>query len=195
MAVGGRGDCVSMDIVGGKGFLPQTPRGNNYILTIIDCFTRYFIAIPLPDQSFSVIISAIIGNLITVYGTPRSILTDQGRNFESSEFLEFCNLFRIHKLRTTSYHPQLNGVFERFNQTLKSGLWKTLGESQIYFWDIYLNFIVFSYNLSINSSTGFTPYYLTFASEARLPPDLILKTPSTLPNGDSSPSRGPLTSS
>ena len=89
MAVGGRGDCISMDIVGGKGSFPETPWGSNYNLTIIDCFTRYAIAIPLPDQSFSVIISAIIGNLITVYGTPRSILTDQGRNLESSEFLDF----------------------------------------------------------------------------------------------------------
>ena len=112
MAVGGRGD---MNIVGGKGFLPETHRGNNYFFTIIDCFTRYANPISLSDQSFSVIISAIIGNLITVYGTPRSILTDQGRNFKSIEFLEFCNLFRNHKLRTTSYHPQSNEVCERFN--------------------------------------------------------------------------------
>ena len=128
--------------------LPETPRGDNYILTIIDCFTRYAIAIPLPDQSSSVIISAIIGNLITVYGTPRSILTDQCRNVESSKFLEFCHLFRIHKLQTTSYHPQSNGVCEKFNQTLKLGLRKTLNESQILSWDLYLNFIVLSYNLS-----------------------------------------------
>ena len=131
MAVGGRGDCVSMDIVGGKGSLTETPGGNNYILTIIDCFTRYAIAVPLADQSSSVIISVIIGNLITIYGTPRSILTDQGRNFESSEFLEFCTLFRIHQLRTTFYHPQSNGVCERFNQTLKSGLKKALNEHLI----------------------------------------------------------------
>ena len=76
MAVGGRGDCVSMHIFSGKGSLPETPRGNYYILIIIDCFTRYAIAVPLPDQSSSVIVSAIIGNLIMVYGTPRSILTD-----------------------------------------------------------------------------------------------------------------------
>ena len=56
MAVGGRGDCVSINIVGGKGSLPETPRGNNYILTILDCLTRFAIAIPLPDQSSSVII-------------------------------------------------------------------------------------------------------------------------------------------
>ena len=194
MAVGGRWDCVSIDIVGGKGSLPDTPRGNNYILTIIDCFTRYAIAISHPDLSSSLIIKAIIGNFITVNSTPLTILTDQGRNFELSKFLEFCNLFRIHKLRTNSYHPQSNEVCERFNQTLKLGLGKTLGESQISSLNLYFNFIVFSYSLSIHTSTGITPFYLTFASEARLPSDLIFESPLTLLNGDSSPSKGPLTS-
>ena len=194
MNVGGRGDCVSMDIVGGKGSLPETPRGNNYILTIIDCFTRYAVAIPLPDQSASVIISAILGSFITVYGTPRTILTDQGRNFESSEFLEFCKLFRIHKIRTTSYHPQSNGLCERFNQTLKSGLRKVLHESQFPSWDLYLNFVVFSYNTSIHSSTKFSPFYLTFASEVRLPPDLIFGSPLSQLQDESTPQRGPLPS-
>ena len=128
-----------------------------------------------------------------MYGTFCSIFTNQGRNFESFEFLEFCTFFRIHKLQTTSYHPQSNGVVEGFNQTLKLNLRKTLDESQIFSWDIYLNFIVFSYNLSIHSSTGFIPFYLTFASEARLHSDLIFGTFSALLNGDSSPSKGPLT--
>ena len=76
MVVGGGGDCFSMDIVGGKGSLLEIPRGNNYILTIIDRFTRYANAVLHPDQSSSVIISAIIVNFITVFGSPRSILTD-----------------------------------------------------------------------------------------------------------------------
>ncbi len=118
MSVGGRNDCV-YNHSRWQGQSPETRRGNNYILTIIDCFTRSALAIPLPDQSSSVIISAIYGNFITVYGTPRTILTDQGKNFKSSEILEFCNLFRIHKIRTTFYHPQSNGLCERFNQTLK----------------------------------------------------------------------------
>ncbi len=56
MNVGGRGDCVSMDIIGGKCSVPETPKDNNYILTIIDCFTRYAVAIFRPDQSAFVII-------------------------------------------------------------------------------------------------------------------------------------------
>ena len=58
MSVGGRGDCVFMNIVGGKGSLSETPLGNNYIF--IDCFICYALAIPLPDQSSAVIISAIL---------------------------------------------------------------------------------------------------------------------------------------
>ena len=60
MAVGGRGDCVALNIVFSKSFRLETARGNNYILIIIDCFTRYAIAIPFHEQSSSVIISAII---------------------------------------------------------------------------------------------------------------------------------------
>ena len=86
MAVRGLGDCVSMDKVRGTGSLPETHRGNNYILTIIDCCTRYAIAIPFPDQPSSVIVSAIINNLITLNGSTRFILTYQDRNFKSSEF-------------------------------------------------------------------------------------------------------------
>ena len=192
MSVGGRGDCVSMDIVVGQGSLPETNMGNNYILTIIDCFTRYAVAIALPDQSASVIISAILENFITVYGTPRTILTDQGRNFESLKFLEFCKLFRIHKIRTTFYRPQSNGVCERFNQTLKSGQSKVLHESQFPSWDLYLNFVFFSYNTSIHSSTKFSQFYLTFANEVRLPPDLIFGSPSFQLQNDATPQRGPL---
>ena len=64
-----------MDIVGGKSSCSETSRGDNYILTIIDCFTCYTIVIFLPDQSSFGIISAIINNLITVYsyGNPHSI--------------------------------------------------------------------------------------------------------------------------
>jgi transposase InsO family protein len=179
MDVGGRGDCLAMDIVGGRDSFPLTPRGHCYILTMIDCFTRYAVAVPLVNQSAEVIIAAIIGNYITVYGTPRRILTDQGRNFESDEFAKFCNLFRIFKIRTTAYRPQSNGICERFNQTLKNYLVKILSEAQQDSWDLYLNFAVFSYNLSVHSSTGFTPFFLTFGAEARLAPDIVFGTPSS----------------
>ncbi len=57
MEVGGRGDCLAMDIVGGMDSLPLTPRGNRYILTLIDCFTRFAVAVPLVDQSAEIVIA------------------------------------------------------------------------------------------------------------------------------------------
>ena len=126
MEVGRRGDCLAMDIVGGIYSLPQTPRGNRYILTYIDCFTRFDVAVPLVDQSAENVIASVIGSYITVYGTPLRILPDQSRNFESEQFAKFSNLFRISKIRTSAYHPQSNGICERINQTLKHSLAKIL---------------------------------------------------------------------
>ena len=135
MDVGGPGDCVAVDIVGGIGSLPLTPRGNRSILTIIDCFTRFAIAVPLADQSSDSLIAAFLGNYITSHGTPRRVLSDQGRNFESEQFDSFCNLFRIKKIRTTAYHPASNGICERFTQSLKRILQKILPGERLTTWD------------------------------------------------------------
>ena len=177
MDIGGRGECLAMDIVGGQGSLPLTARANRYILTMIDCFTRFAIAVPLPDQSSDSIISAVLGNYILIYGTPHRILSDQGTSFESESFHNFCKLFRIHKIRTSGYRPQSNGMCERFNQTLKSFLRKILSDSTRSDWDLYLNFAVFAYNTAEHSSTSFSPHFLTFGEEARLPADLVFGPP------------------
>ena len=143
MNVGGRGDCLAMDIVGGGESLPLTARGAKYILTLVDCFTRYAFAIPLNDQSSEAVVNAVIGNYITVHGTPRKILTDQGKCFESALFLSFCKFFRISKIRTSGYRPQSNGICERFNQTLKRSLCKLLSKPLQPSWDLYLEFCYF----------------------------------------------------
>ena len=78
-----RGECVAMDMVSGKESFPATPRGNKYILTIIDCFTRFAVAVPIPDQYSEVLVNTVLSHYILFYGTPRCILSDQKRNFES----------------------------------------------------------------------------------------------------------------
>ena len=89
-----------MDIVGGGESFPLTPRAKKYIQTLVDCFSRYALAIPILDQSSETVINAVIGNYITEYGTPRRILIDQGKCFESALFHSFCNIFCIHKIHT-----------------------------------------------------------------------------------------------
>ena len=112
-----------------------------------------------------------------MYGTARRILTDQGRKLNLEQFAKVCNLFRISKIRPSAYHQQSTGICRRFNQTLKHSLAKILSKNQQSYWDLYLSFAVVSYNLSIHSSTGFTPFFLTIGSEARLLPDIVVGIP------------------
>ena len=97
-----------------------------------------------------------------MFGAPRRILTDRGTNFESALFQNMCSVWRIAKSRTTSYHPATNGACEKLNQTVKNGLQKVLNEKEFENWDLILPRIMFAYNSSVHSATGFTPFSLMF---------------------------------
>lgn len=118
MNVRGRGDCLALDIVGNGESLLQTARGVKYILTGVNCFTRYAFAVPLNDQSSAAVIHVVIKNYVPVYGTPRRIVKMQSKCFELSIFNHFCKLFRINKIRTSGYRLQSNGLCKKYNQTL-----------------------------------------------------------------------------
>ena len=96
----------------------MTHRGNRYILVMIEVFTRYVIAVAIPDQNAKTICDAITHRFLLVHGAPRRILTDQGANFESAVFANMCLLWRVHISRTTAYHPATNGACERVNRTI-----------------------------------------------------------------------------
>ena len=71
-------ELVALDVVGP---LPLSNQGNKYLLTFVDYLTRYCEAIPIPNQSTDVIARKFIQKIITRYGTPKKLLTDQGRYF------------------------------------------------------------------------------------------------------------------
>ena len=109
-----------MDIIGP---LPRSHSGKRYVLVICDYATRYPEAIPLHSTDASHIAEGLMGVFARV-GIPSEILTDQGSNFTSQLLTEFYRMLHIHPIRTTPYHPQTDGLVERFNQTLKSMLRK-----------------------------------------------------------------------
>lgn len=100
-------ELVAMDIVGP---LPLSTNGNRYLLTFTDYVTRYCEAIPIRNQTAETVAQEFVHKIITRYGVPKRLLTDQGRNFVSSLFKGVCTLLGIQKLRTTPYHPQCNGM-------------------------------------------------------------------------------------
>ena len=115
---GSRFDTVHMDIVGP---LPNS-NGFNYILTIIDRNTRWAEAFPLRTITTETIVDHFVNHWIARFGIPKRIITDQGRQFESDLFKSLTKHLGIQKIRTTAFHPQANGLVERFHRTLKNSL-------------------------------------------------------------------------
>lgn len=97
-------------------------RGFKYCLTIIDRFSRFPKAIPLKDITAPTIAAALFNKWICMFGTPLSITTDQGSQFESSLFQALSNLISTKRIRTTPHHPSSNGMVERWHRTLKAAL-------------------------------------------------------------------------
>jgi transposase InsO family protein len=99
---------------------PRNPTENNnkFILTFIDDHTKFFIAIPIPNQEANTIAKNFTTEIICKFGMPQTVLTDQGTNFESAIFRETCKLLKIKKNHGTSFHPQTNGSLERTHQSI-----------------------------------------------------------------------------
>ena len=108
--------------------------GNKCILVMIDVFTKYLVAVALPDQLARRVVDTLLHRWILLFGVPRRILFDQGVNFESAVFPNLGMSLRIEKVRTSSYHPTGNGVCERVNQTIKKGLSNSLNEEILKIW-------------------------------------------------------------
>ena len=110
---------ISMDIVGR---LPITSSQNQYILTIQDNFTKYSLAIPLPNHQVGTIADAFVKKFICIYGSPKAVLTDQAADFLSNLMRKMAKRFRIRQFKSTAYHPQSNGSLERSHYVLKGYL-------------------------------------------------------------------------
>ena len=159
---------IAMDVIGP---LPCTQRGNRFILSICDYATRYPEAIALPSVEAPRVAKELV-NLFSHMGVPDEILTDQGTNFMSSLLEEVYYLLHIKRIRTTPYHPQTDGLVERFNGTLKGMLRKFVSRNKKD-WDQYLPYLLFAYREVPQETTGFSPFELLFGRRVRGPLDVL----------------------
>ena len=164
---------VATDILGP---LPLTPNGNSYLLVAADYFTRWVEAYPIPNQEATTVASKLTNELFFRFSLPDQLHSDQGRQFESVLISEICKLLQIRKSRTTAYHPQGDGLVERFNRTLLDMLSTTIKDCPGN-WENHVRAVCMAYNSSIQPTTGFTPFYLMFGRQARIPVDVMYGSP------------------
>lgn len=169
---------LAVDILGP---LPLTERGNKYILMVGDYFTKWMEAFPKPNQEAETVAGILVKEYVCRYGVPLILHSDQGRNFESSVMKEMCELLGIKKTHTTPYHPQSDGMIERFNRTLEAQLSKFVDYNQ-HDWDTHIPLLLLAYRSAVHESTRCTPAKMTFGRDLRLPIDLVYGRPEERPS-------------
>ncbi|CAF4315582.1 unnamed protein product, partial [Didymodactylos carnosus] len=112
----------------------RTPRENQYALVLTDHFTRHVTALALPDCTAQTTASTLFNDYFCKFGISLVILSDQGPHFQNMLMQNISKLIGYNHIYSTPYHPQTNGIVERFNATFVPQLAK-LQDSEDNNWD------------------------------------------------------------
>ena len=160
---------VSIDIVGP---LPTTIDGNQYLLTMLDKYSKYAEAEPIPDMTAPTVCAAFIKKVVCRYGVPEVLVSDRGGAFISDIANCIYKTLNIKRVLTSAFHPQANAV-ERFHKSFNMLLRMWCDERQSD-WDKLCEFALFAYNCEYHQTSKETPYYVNHARIPRTPINSIV---------------------
>jgi len=160
-------DLWTIDLMGPY---PKGSKQNTYLFVVVDYFTKYVEMFPLRIAKAETITEKL-WSVCCRWGLPRVILSDNGTQFTSKHYSDWCNAINIKPFYISAYHPQANAT-ERYNQTIKSMIVATIDKCKQ--WDIYIPEIAFALRTAVNDSTGFTPAMMNTGREFRTPFDNLV---------------------
>ena len=123
-------------------------------MAICDHFTKHIKVFQMKTMTAIEVVGRCLDYCLT-FGIPESVLTDQGTNFTIQVIESLWERLDLHTLRTTAYHPQTDGITERFNLTTKAMRTQYVHEQKQDDWDQKLDKISFAYNTAVHVVTKF----------------------------------------
>lgn len=137
------------------------------MVVAVDYFTKWVEAEPIRDKTAATIAHFLL-KLICRHGCAEIQINDQGREFVNQVSSTLHSLTGVKQRITSAYHPQANGLTERNNRTIQSSLLRVLSVNQDE-WVKALPGVLFAYRTSVQKSTGYTPFFLMYGRQAKLP--------------------------
>jgi hypothetical protein len=151
----------------------NSSKGNIYILTTTDYFTKWKEAIALKKVDYDELIKFLKDNILSGFGVLEKFITDNGSIFIGSKFTKFCGEYGIVMGQSSNYYPQGNGLFESTNKTLIHILKKTIDQSQKN-WHLKLIDALWARKMTLKDSIGMSPCMLVYGKEEKIPINLEL---------------------
>jgi hypothetical protein len=158
-------NSVVIDILGP---FPASAKHNKYILVCMDRFTKWPECCALRNIRAETVARAFVALVVTRHSIPLECQSDQGTQFTSSLFKEVGRILGMKDTYSAAYHPQAQGLVERFNNTLCTLLRAFVSKNQKD-WCQYIDLVLFAYRTSVHNSTGFSPFELVYGRAPRLP--------------------------
>jgi len=147
---------------------PSSSGQHRWILTATDYFTKWIEAIPCRQANDSTIMQFLETNILSRFGCPEKIITDNAAAFKSKKMISFCHKYHITLGHSTAYYPQGNSLAESSNKSLINIIKKVLEENKTN-WHKKLVNALWADRLTTKRSIGTTPYELVYGMEARFP--------------------------
>lgn len=165
-------------------------KGYNYILTVIDCFTKVAHAFPLKNKTGESVTNGMKTILHSIGKRVKNLQTDDGTDFFNAKFSMLMSSYNINHYST--YSDKKAAIIERFNRTLKSAMYKKFSERGTHVWYDILPELIKKYNETKHRTIGVKPKEVNKRNEREISARIKLNTtprpdkvpPKTFVNGD-----------